>query len=217
MRPRPGRMAGTHRGDRADHARGDGRQRCAAGRRQFLLRRSRPSRVGKMLEQRHQPLSRSPAPTGNTSRPNRSPTALSIDVTGGEQDCELAELARMIEMKAVDIVQPDICYLGGLTRTLRVADMAHQGRPAVHAALRQPVDGDAVHHAPAARHPECRQVSRILDRGRRLLSLAGRPLRRLALRDCRWQGDGDRRARLGCRGHPAWLEQSKHQISSLGA
>ena len=30
----------------------------------------------------------------------------------------------MIEMKIVDIVQPDICYLGGMTRTLRVAKMA---------------------------------------------------------------------------------------------
>ncbi len=50
--------------------------------------------------------------------------ALAIDVTGGEQDCELQNWRRMIHMGAVDIVQPDICYLGGLTRTLRVAAMA---------------------------------------------------------------------------------------------
>jgi L-alanine-DL-glutamate epimerase-like enolase superfamily enzyme len=31
----------------------------------------------------------------------------------------------MIGMRAVDVVQPDICYLGGLTRTLRVVAMAH--------------------------------------------------------------------------------------------
>ena len=30
----------------------------------------------------------------------------------------------MINMKAVDIIQPDICYLGGLSRTLQVAQMA---------------------------------------------------------------------------------------------
>ena len=36
----------------------------------------------------------------------------------------------MIEMRAVDIIQPDICYLGGLTRTLRVAAMgAEAGLP----------------------------------------------------------------------------------------
>ncbi len=50
--------------------------------------------------------------------------ALGIDVTGGEQDCELQNWQHMIDLKAVDIVQPDVCYLGGMTRTLRVAKMA---------------------------------------------------------------------------------------------
>jgi L-alanine-DL-glutamate epimerase-like enolase superfamily enzyme len=36
----------------------------------------------------------------------------------------------MIEMRAVDIIQPDVCYLGGLTRTMRVAAMgAEAGLP----------------------------------------------------------------------------------------
>jgi len=50
--------------------------------------------------------------------------ALAVDVTGGEQDCELPTWRRMIAMRAVDVVQPDVCYLGGLTRTLRVAALA---------------------------------------------------------------------------------------------
>ena len=49
---------------------------------------------------------------------------LDIDVTGGEQDCDLATWRLIVDMRAVDVVQPDICYLGGLTRTLRVAAMA---------------------------------------------------------------------------------------------
>ena len=49
---------------------------------------------------------------------------LDIDVTGGEQDCDLAAWRRIIDTRTVDVVQPDICYLGGLTRTLRVAAMA---------------------------------------------------------------------------------------------
>lgn len=49
---------------------------------------------------------------------------LQIDVTGGEQDCELATWRRMIEMRAVDVVQPDVCYLGGICRTLKAAKMA---------------------------------------------------------------------------------------------
>jgi L-alanine-DL-glutamate epimerase-like enolase superfamily enzyme len=31
----------------------------------------------------------------------------------------------MIEMRAVDIVQPDVCYVGGISRALCVAAMAH--------------------------------------------------------------------------------------------
>jgi L-alanine-DL-glutamate epimerase-like enolase superfamily enzyme len=51
--------------------------------------------------------------------------ALDLDVAGGEQDCLLSQWRRIIGMPAVDVVQPDVCYLGGLTRTLRVAEMAH--------------------------------------------------------------------------------------------
>ena len=50
--------------------------------------------------------------------------ALTIDVQGGEQDNDMAQWRRMIAMRAVDIVQPDICYVGGLTRAWRVAKMA---------------------------------------------------------------------------------------------
>ncbi|MEK3912821.1 mandelate racemase/muconate lactonizing enzyme family protein [Paenibacillus sp. FSL H7-0331] len=50
--------------------------------------------------------------------------ALDIPVTGGEQDTDLAQFRRMINMRAVDIVQPDICYVGGFSRALEVAKMA---------------------------------------------------------------------------------------------
>ena len=51
---------------------------------------------------------------------------LNLDVTGGEQDCDLTILKRMIDMRAVNVVQPDVCYLGGITTTLKVAEMARQ-------------------------------------------------------------------------------------------
>lgn len=51
--------------------------------------------------------------------------ALQIDVTGGEQDSDLPTWERMIAMRAVDVVQPDVMYLGGLTRSLDVAARAH--------------------------------------------------------------------------------------------
>ena len=50
--------------------------------------------------------------------------ALSLDVTGGEQDCDLALWKFAMEMRCVDVAQPDICYLGGLSRTLKVVEMA---------------------------------------------------------------------------------------------
>ncbi|WP_435258660.1 mandelate racemase/muconate lactonizing enzyme family protein [Thioclava sp. FR2] len=50
--------------------------------------------------------------------------AVDIDVTGGEQDWDMATWRRMIALKAVDIVQPDIMYVGGLHRSLEVARMA---------------------------------------------------------------------------------------------
>ncbi|MCC6194382.1 MAG: mandelate racemase/muconate lactonizing enzyme family protein, partial [Burkholderiales bacterium] len=50
--------------------------------------------------------------------------ALDLDVTGGEQDCYLPMWKHIIAARAVDVVQPDVCYMGGIVRTLRVAAMA---------------------------------------------------------------------------------------------
>ncbi|MGB1251235.1 MAG: mandelate racemase/muconate lactonizing enzyme family protein [Candidatus Promineifilaceae bacterium] len=53
---------------------------------------------------------------------------LPIQVAGGEQDCDLTIWRRMIEQHTFDVVQPDICYIGGLTRALQVAKMAEAVR-----------------------------------------------------------------------------------------
>ena len=80
--------------------------------------------IGKLLQDNAISHFEEPCPYWEYEQTKQVTDALSIDVTGGEQDCELQNWRRMIEMRAVDIVQPDICYLGGLTRTLRVAAMA---------------------------------------------------------------------------------------------
>lgn len=49
---------------------------------------------------------------------------LDVPVAGGEQDCRMEQWRRMIQLRAVDVVQPDVCYVGGLSRALRVARMA---------------------------------------------------------------------------------------------
>ena len=37
-----------------------------------------------------------------------------LRVTGGEQDWDLQTWKRMIDMRAVDVVQPDVMYMGGI-------------------------------------------------------------------------------------------------------
>jgi L-alanine-DL-glutamate epimerase-like enolase superfamily enzyme len=64
-----------------------------------------------------------PCPYWEIEQTRQVTRALDIDVTGGEQDCDLATWRHIIERRAVDVIQPDICYLGGVTRTLRVAEM----------------------------------------------------------------------------------------------
>jgi L-alanine-DL-glutamate epimerase-like enolase superfamily enzyme len=65
-----------------------------------------------------------PVPYWDLDATRRVTRAVSIDVAGGEQDWDLATWARMIKMRAVDIVQPDVMYMGGLSKTLQVANMA---------------------------------------------------------------------------------------------
>ena len=80
--------------------------------------------IGQLLQDHGISHFEEPCPYWEYEQTKQVTDALSIDVTGGEQDCELQNWRQMIDRKIVDIVQPDICYLGGLTRTLRVAEMA---------------------------------------------------------------------------------------------
>ena len=80
--------------------------------------------VGRMLEDNGVEHFEEPCPYWEMEQTRKVTQELSLDVTGGEQDYDLQHWKRMIAMKAVDIVQPDILYLGGLTRTLHVARMA---------------------------------------------------------------------------------------------
>lgn len=65
-----------------------------------------------------------PCPYWELEQTRQVREALALDVTGGEQDNYLPLWQHMIDMHAVDVVQPDVCYMGGIVRTLRVARMA---------------------------------------------------------------------------------------------
>ena len=85
---------------------------------------NRAIEVGHMLQDHGFCHYEEPCPYWELDQTKQVTDALDIDVTGGEQDCDLPTWQRMIDMRAVDIVQPDILYLGGISRTLRVAQMA---------------------------------------------------------------------------------------------
>ncbi len=97
--------------------------------------------VGRMLEDQGFGHFEEPCPYPDLESTAEVAETLSIPVSGGEQDCDLMQFRRMIRMKAVDIVQPDVCYVGGISRALAVARMAEDaGMPCTpHAANRSMV------------------------------------------------------------------------------
>jgi L-alanine-DL-glutamate epimerase-like enolase superfamily enzyme len=80
--------------------------------------------VGKLLIDNGISHYEEPCPYWEFDQTRQVTEALDIDVTGGEQDCMMERWQTMIAGRVVDVIQPDICYLGGLSRTLRVARMA---------------------------------------------------------------------------------------------
>lgn len=80
--------------------------------------------VGRLLEDEGIGHFEEPCPYWEFEQTKQVADALSIDVTGGEQDCEFINWQVMIGMRAVDVVQPDVMYMGGITRTLEVCRMA---------------------------------------------------------------------------------------------
>ncbi len=85
---------------------------------------ARAIEVGRLLQEHGIGHYEEPCPYWKLEETRLVTEALELDVTGGEQDWDLATWARMIEMRAVDVVQPDVMYMGGIARTLKVARMA---------------------------------------------------------------------------------------------
>jgi L-alanine-DL-glutamate epimerase-like enolase superfamily enzyme len=80
--------------------------------------------VGRMLEANGIGHFEEPCPYWELEWTAEVAAALDVPVAGGEQDTDLAQFRRMIRMRAVDVVQPDVCYLGGIARSAQVAKMA---------------------------------------------------------------------------------------------
>jgi L-alanine-DL-glutamate epimerase-like enolase superfamily enzyme len=85
---------------------------------------ARAVEVGRFLEQHGVVHFEEPCPYWEVEWTAGVARALDLDVAGGEQDCLLSSWRRIVELRAVDVVQPDPCYVGGFTRSLVVAAMA---------------------------------------------------------------------------------------------
>lgn len=85
---------------------------------------ARAIEVGRMMQDHGLCHFEEPCPYWELEQTRQVAEALDIAVAGGEQDCELPTWRHMIKMRAVDIIQPDILYLGGICRTLKVTKMA---------------------------------------------------------------------------------------------
>nr|WP_272209764.1 mandelate racemase/muconate lactonizing enzyme family protein [Marinicella sp. W31]MDC2875591.1 mandelate racemase/muconate lactonizing enzyme family protein [Marinicella sp. W31] len=80
--------------------------------------------IGHMLQDNGISHYEEPCPYWEFDQTRQVKEALDIDITGGEQDCMIENWRLMINDQVVDVLQPDILYLGGISRSLRVARMA---------------------------------------------------------------------------------------------
>ncbi|HCA91081.1 MAG TPA: mandelate racemase, partial [Alphaproteobacteria bacterium] len=85
--------------------------------------------VGHMLEANGITHYEEPCPYWQPDLTRQVTHALDIDVTGGEQDCDMRHWQDMIDRHVVDVLQPDVMYMGGLTPTLELARVIAGGGP----------------------------------------------------------------------------------------
>ncbi|MEO4042694.1 mandelate racemase/muconate lactonizing enzyme family protein [Hoeflea sp. CAU 1731] len=85
---------------------------------------ARAIEVGRIMEDNGLVHYEEPCPYWELEQTLEVTNTLDIDVAGGEQDCEFFVWKQIIEHRVVDIVQPDVLYLGGMCRSLKVAAMA---------------------------------------------------------------------------------------------
>jgi L-alanine-DL-glutamate epimerase-like enolase superfamily enzyme len=80
--------------------------------------------VGRMLEEVKAVYFEEPCPFDHLEETKMVADALTIPVTGGEQEYSDWRFRWMVANRGVDIVQPDLHYYGGMVRSVRVARMA---------------------------------------------------------------------------------------------
>ena len=112
---------------------------------------ARAIEVGRLMEAHGMVHYEEPCPYWELDQTRQVTEALDIDVTGGEQDCEFSVWKQIIRDRVVDIIQPDVLYLGGIARSMRLAAMAAEaGIPVTpHSANRSMVTIFTMHYLAA--------------------------------------------------------------------
>lgn len=112
---------------------------------------ARAIEVGRLMEAHGLVHYEEPCPYWELDQTRQVREALAMDVAGGEQDCEFSVWKQIIGQRVVDIVQPDVLYLGGMARSMRLAAMAAEaGLPVTpHAANRSLVTLFTMHYLAA--------------------------------------------------------------------
>ncbi len=81
-------------------------------------------RIGRIMEDHAFDFFEEPVPFDWYSETKEVSRALSIPIAGGEQEPSMHTFKWLIDNNALDIVQPDIFYFGGMIRSMKVAQMA---------------------------------------------------------------------------------------------
>ncbi len=81
-------------------------------------------RVGRLLEGQRVAFFEEPVPFDRFADTKSVADALDIPIAGGEQDASSYNLQWSLALDALQVVQPDLFYFGGLVRSIRVARMA---------------------------------------------------------------------------------------------
>jgi L-alanine-DL-glutamate epimerase-like enolase superfamily enzyme len=89
-------------------------------------------RIGKIMEEYKYDFYEEPVPFDWYEETKQVTDALSIPVAGGEQEPSMRNFRWLIGNRALDVVQPDMFYFGGMIRSIKVARMAEAfGMPCV--------------------------------------------------------------------------------------
>jgi L-alanine-DL-glutamate epimerase-like enolase superfamily enzyme len=81
-------------------------------------------RVGRLLEEYRYYHLEEPNPSWELDNMGAVAASLDIPIGAGEQEFSLEIVRRMVAERLVDVIQPDVCYIGGLTRARKVAEIA---------------------------------------------------------------------------------------------